>query len=258
MKKLIAGDWEGFKIPNWLKENHAYIVSNLHLLEILEKYSINHDCGKHLVKQVNDGKIQYPGHEESSCNYWLEHFPKEDLVGWLILNDMFFHTCSAVELDNTKLEVRDLCSLLLTSLAEIHANAKLFGGIESQSFKSKYKQLDRRGNKLCKKLFSRPDNNYGHVYVFCRKNLTSSQQAVQAGHALLELANKVDMQYHPSSVFVVVKSEEKLKMIIKELIDNDINFSMFREPNLNNEITSVATEPLFDDKRDLLKRFQLL
>lgn len=171
---------------------------------------------------------------------------------------MFFHKCSAKELENTTIEKRDLCSLLLTALAEIHANAEMFGGIESQSFKSKYKQLDRRGNKLCKKLFSRPDNNYGHIYVFCRKNLTGSQQAVQAGHALLELSKKIDMEYHPSSVFTVVKSEEKLKMVIQELIDKNINFSLFREPDLNNEITSVATEPLFDDKRVFLKRFQLL
>lgn len=171
---------------------------------------------------------------------------------------MFFHKCSADELDKSDLSNKDLCSLLLTSLAEIHANASIFGGIESQSFKAKYKQIDRRGNKLCKKLFYRPDENYGHIYVFCRKNLTTSQQAVQAGHALLELTNKVEMEHHPSSVFIVVKSEEKLKMVLKELIDNNINFSIFREPDLNNEITSVATEPLFDDKRDLLKRFQLL
>lgn len=43
-------------------------------------------------------------------------------------------------------------TLLVTSLCEIHANADMFGGIESSSFKIKFKQLDRRGNQIIKKI----------------------------------------------------------------------------------------------------------
>jgi len=39
-------------------------------------------------------------------------------------------------------------TLLLTGLAEIHANADMFGGIESTSFKMKWKQINRRGKKI--------------------------------------------------------------------------------------------------------------
>jgi hypothetical protein len=39
---------------------------------------------------------------------------------------------------------------LLTSLCELHSNASMFGGIESTSFKIKYKQLDKRGNQVLK------------------------------------------------------------------------------------------------------------
>ncbi len=39
-------------------------------------------------------------------------------------------------------------TLLFVGFAEILANAKYFGGYDSQSFKIKYKQLDRRGKKI--------------------------------------------------------------------------------------------------------------
>lgn len=39
-------------------------------------------------------------------------------------------------------------SLLLTGLAEIHANAEMFGGIESTSFKIKFKQINKRGKQI--------------------------------------------------------------------------------------------------------------
>jgi hypothetical protein len=256
LQKLISGNWEGMKIPEWYEKNHAYIVSKIHSLEILKKYSINHDCGKHLCKTIDEqGKIHYPKHEEYSCNYWLEHFPEETVVSWLILNDMFFHTCSSSELDNHNFSEKDLFSLLITSLAEIHANSELFGGIESTSFKVKYKQIDRRGNKVCKTYIAEHDS---YIYVIIRNDLEFPQKAVQAGHSLLEISKKYSLKSHPSLVYLVVKSEQKLKMIAQELIDNDVNFSLFREPDRNNEITSIATEPIKEDKRHLFKRFMLL
>ena len=39
-------------------------------------------------------------------------------------------------------------ALLLTALAEIHANAHMFGGLQSTSFKIKWKHLDKRGRQV--------------------------------------------------------------------------------------------------------------
>lgn len=56
-------------------------------------------------------------------------------------------------------EIEEFCSrpeaitLLLTGLAEIHSNASMFGGIESTSFKIKWKQIDRRGKAICRHIF---------------------------------------------------------------------------------------------------------
>lgn len=206
------------------------------------------------MKISENGKIHYPNHAKSSYNYYKRHFPDDTIVARLILNDMLIHVCSAEELSNSELSQQDLFSLLLTALAEIHANAEMFGGINSISFKSKWKQIDRRGNKLCKQFVY----DEGFCYVFCRNNLTNAQKAVQSGHALLELSKKYNIKNHPSLVYLVVKSEEKLKKVMQELIDNDINFSLFRESDMNNEITSIATEVIYGNKRELLKRYSLL
>lgn len=140
------------KIPNWLVDNYDIIIDNIHKLNIIKDYSINHDCGKHLTKIIDEeGKVHYPNHAQASYEYWIRHFPEKVIEAHLILNDMFFHTCSSEDLESTTLEFKDLFTLLITALAEIHANAQIFGGIESISFKTKYKQLDRRGKQLLKK-----------------------------------------------------------------------------------------------------------
>ena len=46
----------------------------------------------------------------------------------------------------------EAATLLLTGLAEVHANAAMFGGIESTSFKMKFKHLKRRGNAISRHL----------------------------------------------------------------------------------------------------------
>ena len=67
---------------------------------------------------------------------------------------MDMHTLSAAGIDNfCYLRRKEAISLLISALAEIHSNAQMFGGIESDSFKIKWKHIDRRGNAICKKLF---------------------------------------------------------------------------------------------------------
>ncbi len=43
-------------------------------------------------------------------------------------------------------------SLLISALSEVHANASMFGGIESTSFKIKWKQIDKRGRQVFEKM----------------------------------------------------------------------------------------------------------
>jgi hypothetical protein len=61
--------------------------------------------------------------------------------------DMDIHILSADALKEFS-ERPEAISLLITGLAEIHSNASMFGGIESTSFKIKWKHLNKRGRQL--------------------------------------------------------------------------------------------------------------
>lgn len=61
--------------------------------------------------------------------------------------DMLLHTGSAEECQAFQGH-RLVPGLIFAALSEIHSNAQMFGGIESVSFKTKAKQIDRRGAAL--------------------------------------------------------------------------------------------------------------
>jgi hypothetical protein len=43
-------------------------------------------------------------------------------------------------------------SLLITGLCELHSNAQMFGGIESTSFKIKWKHLSKMGKRILEQI----------------------------------------------------------------------------------------------------------
>lgn len=151
---------EGWKIPDWLIKYRQEILSNYYKDKI-SLYARFHDCGKPYCRIVDeDGKVHFPNHAEVSKQVWLET-GGDQIVGNLIGWDMCLHTANAQEIERLCSEewtVQDAATLLLAALAEIHSNAKMFGGIESQSFKIKFKQLDRRGKQICKHYFEKKEN----------------------------------------------------------------------------------------------------
>ena len=55
-KKIISGDWDGLKIPDWFQENFVKIISNLHDIDVIKRYNIYHDCGKPYCLIYDDDK----------------------------------------------------------------------------------------------------------------------------------------------------------------------------------------------------------
>ncbi len=99
------------------------------------------------------------------------------------------------------------------------------------------------------------------MYVFVREDLSAPQQAVQSCHACIEAASTFSINKlhdHPSVIICGAKNEDRLHHIKKYLIDNGIQHVHFYEPDLDNELTSIATEPLFGDQRKLFRKFQLI
>jgi len=242
------------RIPQWFTDYKDQILKNIHSLEIIEEYAISHDVGKPYCLEIDsDGRWHYPNHAEISKKMWLDR-GGNPIVGNLIGLDMIMHTKTKEEIKEIKLPIKDQITLLITALAELHANAELFGGIESTSFIIKWKKLNKLGNFLCDYNF-----NHSYVYVIVRRDLTNAQKAVQAGHSLVEATKAFingDME-HPSIIICEVKSEDKLKMVMKEL-EGKVNYKAFQEPDRNNEYTALASEPVRGEKRKLFSRFQLI
>jgi hypothetical protein len=144
----LEGEW---RLPEWLLEHRQLVLDRLFSDDIVAAYAIHHDCGKPSVLTIDaDGRRHFPGHAAASERVWRE-IGGDPEVATLIGMDMDAHVIK--DADVAEFAARpQACTLLLVALSEIHANAGMFGGIESTSFKMKWKQLDRRGKAVMKLL----------------------------------------------------------------------------------------------------------
>ena len=142
------------KIPEWFYENSELLLELQRPEHIVKKYAIFHDCGKPFCKTVDSrGRQHFLNHAEVSAKTYFNSFEGEDKIeiATLIARDMDIHKLKAKGVKEFS-KRKDAATLLITGLAEIHANAAMFGGIDSTSFKIKWKHIDRRGRAICKEL----------------------------------------------------------------------------------------------------------
>lgn len=155
-----------WQLPKWFFKYEEDIAWERHNDSIFYWYLRYHDCGKSYCRVVDiDGKIHFPGHSQKSYEIWTElnkvnpvSYLREheiEIIGNLILHDMDIHIIKAVDIDDfcNNLGTANAISLLLAALSEVHSNAPMFGGTETDNFKSKLKNIERRGNAICKKIF---------------------------------------------------------------------------------------------------------
>lgn len=253
-EKLLNSDTSHMRLPQWFISHKEQILNNLHDIETIRLYNVYHDNGKHLCKIVDsEGKVHYPNHAQVSKQNWLAH-GGDETVARLIGLDMVMHTESIAEIKERNLPIKDGLTLLITALAELHANAEMFGSIDSTSFKIKFKKIDKVGKFLCDHYFNHP-----YSYVIVRKDLSPAQKAVQSCHASIEAARAFHKpnDIHPSVIICEVKSEDKLKMVMNE-INGMVRYKAFQEPDIGNQYTALATEPVTGDTRKIFSRFQLI
>lgn len=136
-----------FRIPEWVYSNKDLILNSLPCDRDLKLYTVFHDCGKWECLTVDDkGKSHFPNHSEVSYQVSKKIF-NNDLVSDLIRHDMDIHVLKSDQLG--EFSKNDNCiTLLIVGLCEINSNAKMFGGLESDSFKIKYKSILKKGKKI--------------------------------------------------------------------------------------------------------------
>jgi hypothetical protein len=145
---------ESDRMPLWLTSSVcAQLIAMAPALETMQQYQVYHDCGKPFCLQIDPEthKRRYPNHALVSYDTWLA-CGGDTTVADLIKRDMELHLCKASDIPEFCLDKSQAAALLLTAFCEIFANASMFGGLESDSFKIKFKQLDRRGAQIIKQL----------------------------------------------------------------------------------------------------------
>jgi len=133
-----------WRLPEWCNQS---ILGRLLPMGTMQTYQLYHDCGKPFCLTVDDkGRRHFPGHAAVSKAVWLAA-GGDATVGRLIGLDMDAHTMSPEDVPRFAARP-EAASLLLTALCEVHANAAMFGGQASTSFKIKWKHLDKRGRQV--------------------------------------------------------------------------------------------------------------
>lgn len=140
----LKSDWN---IPDWIYTNKKYILDNLVDRKTIKEYTILHDCGKPYCIQYDDeGKRHFPNHAQVSADVYSS-FSENSVIRNLILHDMDIHLLRAED-DLKFASMPNPITHIVVGLAELHANAEMFGGIESDSFKIKWKRINKRGRSI--------------------------------------------------------------------------------------------------------------
>lgn len=137
-------------LPDWLDQYRKFILSKLLPLNIIKEYTLFHDVGKPHCLTYIDGKRHFPNHAQVSADVYRKAGGNEQ-VAKLIELDMVIHQIKACELPDF-IKLPEAITLLIVGLGEVLSNAELFGGFDSDSFKIKLKQINRRGCTILKKL----------------------------------------------------------------------------------------------------------
>jgi hypothetical protein len=241
-------------LPKWFLDNHSEIINQIYHPDILKTYTIYHDIGKSFCLTIDsEGKRHYPNHAQVSKEKFLEIFPNKKIEAELIGLDMLFHTKNYTEIEALQLPNATLFTLLVVSFAEIFANAEMFNGKNSDSFKIKYKKLDKIGKKLIHRLHKCDV----YTYILVRDDLSNQvHKGVQACHAAYEAALKETD--HGSIILCKVKSLEQLKNAIQRLAASGIKTYQFQDSIYDNQLTAICTEPLKAETRHIMRKYQLL
>lgn len=137
-----------WRLPEWIYCSSLW--GQLAPAEIMQEYMVYHDNSKPFCRVVDhEGRVHFPDHAKWSELIWkqigTEHAAR--LMGM----DMDVHLLKGENV--LEFAARPEAATLLTAgFCEVHANAAMFGGTESTSFKMKWKHLDRRGKQICKLL----------------------------------------------------------------------------------------------------------
>ena len=93
------------------------------------------------------------------------------------------------------------------------------------------------------------------LIVITRRDLTAGVQATQSAHALADFIfqyPEIASKWHEISNYLVllsVKDKEELLSMVDKLDRKGISYTKFYEPDLNNQLTSIALQPSRESRK---------
>jgi hypothetical protein len=101
------------------------------------------------------------------------------------------------------------------------------------------------------------------LVTITREDLSPAQQAVQSTHAAVDFCFQypgVASLWNKHSNYLVqlsVKNEKELRELIEHCKKKYIDYTVFREPDIDNQITAIALEPSSSTQK-LVSRIPLM
>ena len=97
------------------------------------------------------------------------------------------------------------------------------------------------------------------VYVLVRTDLSLEQQLVQSSHAVLEAGRSLYGPEHgiASVIVLAVADQAALYRAHEELLRRGVECELFFEPDFDMGHSALATQPLRDTQRRLLRKWPL-
>lgn len=142
-----------WRLPDWIHTHRAALLADQPDDTTMAHYLTLHDCGKPAALTIDpDGKRHYPNHAATSEHTYRALPDTSPTVAELIGGDMLAHTLTATSMEPFARNPH-AAAWLLSALAEIHANATMFGGVDSTSFKIKWKRLNSKGRQICERRY---------------------------------------------------------------------------------------------------------
>jgi hypothetical protein len=133
----------------------------------------------------------------------------------------------------------------------------LLSSLETEEEEALYNQLLRN---VLTKLNQKTKEQY--TYIFIRKDLSREQMIVQSSHVTLLLSTKLNGQIEqPQELNFVLcgaVNESELKSIKDHFSTNNIETVEFIEPDLNNQLTALASYSIAFNQRKFAKGYKIL
>jgi len=105
-----------------------------------------------------------------------------------------------------------------------------------------------------------PDKEY--AFIFVRKDLSPEQIIVQSNHASIELGHRLgETGSSISNLHIALIGVDNLSALedVGELLrKNNFDYTFFLEPDLNNEMTAIASYPIKNSQKRFLRNYDKL